>query len=123
MCAFRTAGEVIIEIICTYECTILLLRRLLLLAFENGGRGGLNPYQTGNKLSNVELLFNYSLVNFSDKYFADDEYLTLEFIFLSDSVCWCFTVKIMGGFSLLVEYGGCVQSAPFRFKYEHIVTD
>lgn len=38
-------------IMCTYECTLLFLRRLLLLAFENGGRGGLNPQQTGNKLN------------------------------------------------------------------------
>lgn len=37
--------------------TVLFLRRLLLLAFENGGRGGLNPYQTGNKLSDAQVLF------------------------------------------------------------------
>lgn len=29
--------------LCTYECTLFSLRGLLLLAFENGGRGGLNP--------------------------------------------------------------------------------
>ena len=83
VCAFRTMGEVNVEIMCTYECTILLLRRLLLLAFENGGRGGLNPYQTGNKLTNVELLFNYSVPNFSAKYFTAVEYITCEFVFLS----------------------------------------
>lgn len=51
-------------ILCTYECTLLFLRRLLLLAFENGGRGGLNPFQTGNKLSNVEVLISDFTFNF-----------------------------------------------------------
>lgn len=47
---------------CTYECTLLSLRRLL-LALENGGRGGLNPNQTGNKLSHGELLFGHYVLN------------------------------------------------------------
>lgn len=51
-----TADKRNIGILCTYECTLLFLRRLLLLAFEYGGRGGLNPYQTGNKLSTVGVL-------------------------------------------------------------------
>lgn len=61
---FRTVNKNNTVVVCTYECTLLPPRRLLLLAFENGGRGGLNLYQTGNKWSGVEGLFNNFRINF-----------------------------------------------------------